>query len=80
MNPLNNSEGPARTREANPVEKDGYAYMLLYRHDRHCELSGRFQRTYFVSGFENGNGVEQQSDSHPRCSSGNQVTGGGQAR
>ena len=76
MNPLNDSEGPARTRDANPVEKDRYAYMLLCGRNHYRELSGRFQRTYFVSGFENGEGVEQKPDSDPRCSSGNQVASG----
>ena len=37
MNPLNNSEGPARTRDANPVEKDGYAYMLLCGRNQYRE-------------------------------------------
>jgi len=40
---------------------------------------GGFQKSYFVSGFENGKGVEQKSDPHPRCGSGNQVTGGRKA-
>ena len=79
MNPLNSSEGPARTRDTSAAEKDGYAYMLLCRHEHHRELSEGFQKSYFVSGFENGEGVEQKSDPHPRCGSGNQVTGGREA-
>ena len=57
MNPLSNSEGPARTRETSAVEKDGYAYMLLCR-DRHRGTSlGQFKKkhtSYLALRTENG--------------------------